>query len=145
MRTARFRYDRELCYYHLLNRIAGKPEYLPFGDVEKEHFFGLVEKLTQLYTVEILAVVVMSNHYHIVCAAPAEPPSRDEIIHRWRTYYGNKQRLEPNWDDPGVVASWGARLRDISCFIKDLQQRFTCWYNRMEGRRGTLWAIVSKA
>ncbi|NOY80686.1 MAG: hypothetical protein GXP31_06740 [Kiritimatiellaeota bacterium] len=33
-------------------------------------------------------------------------------------------------------------MRDISCFIKDLQQRFTSWYNRTRPtrRRGTLWA-----
>ncbi|MFO7821868.1 MAG: hypothetical protein R6V56_07450, partial [Lentisphaeria bacterium] len=30
-------------------------------------------------------------------------------------------------------------MRDVSCFVKDLQQRFTCWYNRTYERRGRLW------
>jgi hypothetical protein len=35
MRCRRIRYDREDCYYHLMNRIAGEPGEFPFGKVEK--------------------------------------------------------------------------------------------------------------
>ncbi|NOY82909.1 MAG: hypothetical protein GXP31_18075 [Kiritimatiellaeota bacterium] len=142
MRSARIRYDRELCYYHLLNRVAGERSFFPFGDVEKEQFFRLALHLTKLYTVELLSLVVMSNHYHIVCAAPTAPPGKEEIQRRWRAYYGEKKIIEPNWDDPDVVAAWGARMRDIACFLKDLQQRYTSWFNRTRPtrRRGTLWA-----
>ena len=141
MRMARLRYDRELCYYHLLNRVAGTRSFLPFGDVEKEQFFRLALELSTLYCLDLISVVVMSNHYHIVCAAPADAPGKEEIRRRWQAYYG-EDRVEPNWEDPEVVAVWGARLRDISKFIHDLQQRYTCWYNRTrpERRRGRLWA-----
>ncbi|MBT3289665.1 MAG: hypothetical protein HN380_20130, partial [Victivallales bacterium] len=59
----------------------------------------------------------------------------------WRAFHG-KQPVEPNWDDDAVVAKLAGRMRDISRFIKDLQQRFTCWFNRTrpKGRRGGLWA-----
>ncbi|NOY81630.1 MAG: hypothetical protein GXP31_11600 [Kiritimatiellaeota bacterium] len=161
--SARLRYDRGLCYYHLLNRVAGTRSFLPFGDAEKEQFFRLALELSKLYCLELISVVVMSNHYHIVCAAPAAEPEGEsaavqgsdvgprgrphcrgdagEIKRRWRAYYGDK-RIEPNWDDPEVVAAWRARMRDISKFIHDLQQRYTCWYNRTrpERRRGRLWA-----
>lgn len=142
MRSARIRYDRELCYYHLLNRVAGERNFFPFGEVEKEQFFRLALELSRLYAVELLSLVVMSNHYHIVCAARAEAPGKAEIQRRWQGYYGEKKLFEPNWDDAEVVAAWGARLRDISCFVKDLQQRFTSWFNRTRPtrRRGTLWA-----
>ena len=141
MRMARLRYDRELCCYHLLNRVAGTRSFLPFGDVEKEQFFRLALELSTLYCLDLISVVVMSNHYHIVCAAPADAPGKEEIRRRWQAYYG-EDRVEPNWEDPEVVAVWGARLRDISKFIHDLQQRYTCWYNRTrpERRRGRLWA-----
>ena len=155
MRTARLRYDREVCYYHLLNRVAGDAEYFPFGDVEKEQFIRLVSDVSRFYTIELLSVVTMSNHYHIVCAAPAELPSKAEVMGHWRAYYGDgsdvsgpagagggRARAEPNWDDPAAVEALSRRMRDISQFIKDVQQRFTCWFNRTrpKRRRGTLWA-----
>ena len=59
----------------------------------------------------------------------------------WRAFHGERP-VEPNWDDPETVAHLAARMRDVSCFIKDLQQRFTCWFNRTRPRRrrGGLWA-----
>ena len=141
MRLARIRYDREMCYYHLMNRVAGEPGYYPFGDVEKEKLFGLAVGLARFYALDLLSVVVMGNHYHIVCAAPAELPSRDEVVANWRAVHGEGQ-FEPDWNNPEVVGKLAARMRDISCFSKDLQQRFTCWFNRtrLKGRRGVLWA-----
>ena len=49
---------------------------------------------------------------------------------------------EPDWDNPDVVAKLAARMRDISCFVKEFEMRFTRWYNatRPRPRRGGLWA-----
>jgi REP element-mobilizing transposase RayT len=133
-----------MCYYHLMNRVSGEPGYFPFKDVEKEKFFTLALKLARFYSLEILSVVVMSNHYHIVCAAPADAPSREEVVKHWQAFHGKLRgdTLEPNWDSEDVVRKFAIRMRDISCFIKDLQQRFTCWFNRTRPtrRRGSLWA-----
>ena len=141
MRAARFRYDREMCYYHLMNRVSGQPDYLPFADVERERFLQLVQEVSEFYSLELLSVVVMSNHFHVICAAPAQVPSLEEIQSRWRAYYGGK-RGEPNWSDTTTVQALGQRMRDISAFCKDLQQRFTSWFNRTRPRRrrGSLWA-----
>jgi len=141
MRMARIRYDREMCYYHLMNRVAGEAGYFPFGDVEKEKLFQLSVQVARFYSLDLLSFVCMGNHWHAVCAAPAEPPSRDEVIANWQAAKG-KLAIEPNWDDAETVANLGARMRDISCFVKDLQQRFTCWFNRtrLKRRRGGLWA-----
>ncbi len=141
MRGSRRRYDKERCYYHLMNRVAGEPGVYPFGDTEKEKLFQLAVDLSRFYSIDLLSFVVMGNHWHAICAAPAELPSREEVIANWRAYKGTLP-AEPNWDDEATVAQLAARMRDISCFVKDLQQRFTCWYNRSrtKGRRGGLWA-----
>ena len=115
--------------------------FAPAGDVEKEKLFQLSVQVARFYSLDLLSFVCMSNHWHAVCAAPAEPPARDEVIANWRAAKG-KLAIEPNWDDAETVAHLGARMRDISCFVKDLQQRFTCWFNRtrLKRRRGGLWA-----
>jgi hypothetical protein len=38
-----------------------------------------------------------------------------------------------------VAASVRERVFDISQFMKELKQKFTTWFNRKHGRRGTLW------
>ncbi len=141
MRGARIRYDREMCLYHLMNRVAGEPDHLPFGDAEREQFFRLAVDLSAFYSVELLSVVVMSNHFHIVCAAPADPPPAEEVQRRWRSHYGDR-RPEPDWSNAAVVSALGARMRDVSALCKDLEQRFAVWFNRSRPgpRRGALWA-----
>jgi len=143
MRCRRIRYDREDCYYHLMNRIAGEPGQYPFGTVEKETFFGLALDLSRFYSLDLLSVIVMGNYYHILCSAPAEAPGKAEVIANWRAFRGTGPNVtEPSWEDEAVVAQMAGRMRDISKFAKDLQRRFTCWFNRSrpKGRRGGPWA-----
>ena len=139
MRGRRLRNDREKSYIHCFNRAAGWSGDKFFGDVEKETFCRLAERLQKFYCLEIISFVCMSNHWHaIVCTYP-NLPDREEVKRRFRAFYGNNA-TEPDWGDSEVVEKYAKRMRDVSCFVKDLQQRFTCWYNRHHGRRGRLWA-----
>jgi len=139
MRGRRLRNDREKSYIHCFNRAAGWSGDQFFGDVEKETFCRLAERLQKFYCLEIISFVCMSNHWHaIVCTYP-DLPDREEVKRRFRAFYGNNA-TEPDWSDSEVVERYAKRMRDVSCFVKDLQQRFTCWYNRHHHRRGRLWA-----
>ena len=141
MRGPRVRYDKEMSYYHLMNRVAGETGDYPFGDIEKERLFQIVTEVARFHSLDLLSVVVMGNHWHIVCAAPGDPPSREEVMANWRAARSADVQ-EPDWDNPDVVAKLAARMRDISCFVKEFEQRFTRWYNRTRPRvrRGGLWA-----
>ena len=141
MRTARVRYDEGPCCYHAMNRVAGEPGYLPFGEAEKEMFFRLAGKLTRFYRIDLLSLVVMGNHWHAVCVTYPGLPSLSEMRERFKAYYGPK-RAEPNWANRSVRRRVGKRMRDLSMFFKDLQQSFSNWFNetRPQGRQGRLWA-----
>ena len=67
MRGSRLRYDKERCYYHLMNRVAGEPGVYPFGDAEKEKLFQLAVDLSRFYSIELLSFVAMGNHWHAIC------------------------------------------------------------------------------
>ena len=71
---------RNVSYYHLMNRVAGEPGEYPLGDVEKEKLLRLAVELSRFYSLELLSFVCMGNHWHAVCFAPAELPSRQEVI-----------------------------------------------------------------
>ena len=62
---------------------GGDSEGFPFADVEKEQFVRFVSELEELYTIEPLSAVTMSDHRHTVCAVPAELPSKPEAKERW--------------------------------------------------------------
>jgi REP element-mobilizing transposase RayT len=119
--------------------VAGTSDFLPFGPVEKEQFVRLLHRLSKFYTVRIVAYQVMSNHFHLVVQAPDQVPSPGEVCARYHAYHQGRRTLEPI--DPRCI-ELGARMRDISWFMHDLQQQFACWYNRTrsERRRGSLWA-----
>jgi putative transposase len=38
-----------------------------------------------------------------------------------------------------IHARYSYRMHSLSEFLKGILQRFTCWFNREKGRRGTLW------
>ena len=142
MRTARIRLDHwEPTYYHCVNRVAGDPKYFPFGDIEKEKLFNLLTQLSVFYCVDIISFVVMSNHIHLICAANPGLPPLDEVRRRWRAF-NDPDAHEPLWETSGTYERVAFRMRNISCLLKDLQQRFTCWFNRTRPskRRGTLWS-----
>jgi len=82
----------------------------------------------------------MGSHFHILLHIPADPPSLEDAARRYNSYYSGKRApLEP--DDP-KCAELALKLRDISEYMKALQQPFTRWFNRTRGvrRRGHLWA-----
>jgi hypothetical protein len=144
-RTARIKPADKGMYYHLCNRIAGEPGYYPFGDVEKNQLVSLIKEQARLFTVEPLNYQVMGNHIHITVFAPEELLSPAAAASRYNAFYdGHKPLLSP--EDPHC-AQVAAQMRDISCFMSRLQQRFSSWFNRTRPnrRRGALWAARFKS
>jgi hypothetical protein len=138
-RQARIKPEGVETTYHICNRVAGDPNDLPFGDPEKEKFAELVHRLASYYSVEVLAFNYLGNHYHLLLHPAVTPPSNEETVRRYEAFYEGKRWLDPQSER---CAEIGRRLHDISWFVRDLQQRFTTWFNhtRTSPRRGGLWA-----
>lgn len=139
MRNARIRVDFQDTWHHCYNRIAGTSKDLPFQDIEKEQFVRLLKRVCQLYTVRVVSYQVMSNHYHLLLQAPVNEASPEEVCRRYAVFHGGKRFIEP---DSPACRIWQGRCRDVSWFMRHLQQLFTVWYNRSRPlrRRGSLWA-----
>jgi len=138
MRSKRIKPQDMDVFYHLYNHTAGAENDLPFGPAEKKQFIRLLHKLSTFFTVKVVSYQVMSNHFHLVAHAPAEPLSSEEVCRRYQTYYQDKRKLDPSDPYCEVIAE---RMRDISWFMHDLQQQFSSWFNRTRPvrRRGSLW------
>ena len=87
----------------------------------------------------VAAYQVMSNHYHLLLQAPAEPPSEAETIERYTAFHQGRRTLRPG---SRACRAWQARMRDVSWCMRHLQHLYSIWYNhsRPIRRRGPLWA-----
>lgn len=144
--------DREVGFYHCLSRVVDRRFVL--GDAEKEHFVSLMRECERFCRVRVLTFCIMSNHFHLLVEVPKRPallPGPEEILGELRRLSGHQfpgaveQRFElyrSAGDAAGLaayLASFHARMYDVSAFMKMLKQRFTQWHNTRQGRKGTLW------
>lgn len=139
MRQPRIKPDQQDTWHHCYNRTAGTSHDRPFGEADKEQFVRILKRVSRLYTVRVISYQVMSNHFHLLLHAPAQPPDPEETCRRFKRFHYGKRILHP--ESPACRA-WQARCRDVSWFMRHLQHLYTAWYNRSQPvrRRGSLWA-----
>jgi len=118
-------------HFHLLLEVpegCKKGEALPLGDEE------LLRRLGGLYSKGYVAGVdrqieearrLISGEY-----VGAEKLTKAEV--EQNAEFGRKQLYE-------IYAAYSYRMHSLSEFMKGFLQRFTRWFNRENGRRGTLW------
>lgn len=149
-RPRRASVSQEAGSYHIISRIVGGEIIL--YDEEKEYFLKLLERLASGFFVTIHAFCVMGNHFHILATGlelEAEKASEEELFRRYRLMYGRNAdppagsfesdgSLIP--DEDGGVERLRRRLGSISCFVQELKQTFSRWYNKKYDRKGYLWS-----
>ena len=150
MRKARIKLEDGSGYYHTMSRvIEGR---MALGVEEKEFFRNLMRLAEDFCGVRILTYAIMTNHWHLLVDVPVREEISDaELIRRVKLFYSKEivkelhRRLEEfraAADDVNARRTretYTYRMYEVSEFGKLLKQRFTQWYNRKHGRRGTLW------
>jgi REP element-mobilizing transposase RayT len=152
--------SQEAGSYHIISRVAGGG--LLFNDIDKEYFLKLLERFASGFFVRVHAFCVMSSHFHILATGmegQANAASKKELLQRYqRLYPKNSGPPEGTFDSTyqfipdadGGIERLRHRLGSISCFVQELKQHFSRWYNKTYDRTGYLWGerfkgvIVSK-
>lgn len=144
--------------YHVMSRSAGGE--MIFGEVEKEAFRRLMWRMAKFSGIEVLTYAVMGNHFHLL----VKVPERAKFLKRFEGEGGESRLLEhlsllyskafiaalrleiARVRDAGredevqlILDAFRKRFCDLSAFVKELKERFSRWYNKHHGRRGTLW------
>ena len=154
MRKPRILGRGNMNYYHVMSRVVDKRHV--FGEEEKEFFRIAMRRLEAFSGVRVLAYCMMSNHFHLLLEVPERTELDDKaLMERLRVFYPKvrmaaisqefeRARLHAQktgdeaWLDE-LRERYLCRMGSLSVFAKELKERFTKWYNRREGRRGTLW------
>jgi REP element-mobilizing transposase RayT len=144
--------------YHVMSRTAGGQ--MVFGDTEKEAFRRLMWRMAKFSGVEVLTYAVMGNHFHLL----VKVPERAKFLKRFEGEGGEERLLEhlsllyskaflaslrqelARVREAGreaevqlILDAFRKRFCDLSCFVKELKERFSRWFNKHHSRRGTLW------
>ena len=89
------------------------------------------------YFCQVASFSLMSNHYHLLVGfEAARKLSREELRDRATLLYPDPEKVLKNdqqWE------RFNRRLFDLSELMRNIQSAFTKWYNRCNGRRGSLW------
>ena len=141
MRLPRQRNDREDTLYQIFNQQLGRVGENVLDPPAMRRLRLIVSQLSRLYVVRVMMLQVTADGYGMLVAVPAAPPSRQTVEDCFRAHHGRAAPL-PDFDDPAILCHWTKRLRDVSEFVKDMQQRFTVWLNRVKNhgqRHGASW------
>ena len=139
--------------YHCVSRVVDRR--FIFGEAEKEMFNGMMRAFAAFHQVEVLTFCLMGNHFHLLVRVPERPAgfelSLERVLEmmdravgpeRMKLLRGQFRIWEQSGSEAGIE-EWRQRMLgrmfSLSEFMKALKQRFTQWYNRRNGRDGTLW------
>jgi len=132
-RGPRLLIEEEPAVYHVMSRTALVGYVLK--DAEKDYLVNLLQRLSKVYFVEMLGYCIMDNHFHLVLRMlPGDDFDDAEILRRHSSHYGKDSKLLP-----GQIPSCRKKWASLSEFLKDVKQRFACYYNRLHDRRGYFW------
>ncbi len=147
-------------YYHLVNRcvrrafLTGDDPYTKKNyDHRRQWMVDRIHFLSSIFTLEIAAFAIMSNHYHIVVFVDeneAKSLSYVEIIDRWQLLFGLHPLVERWYSGNAssqaeidgaieIVEKWRSRLMDISWFMRCLNENIARRANEEDKCTGRFW------
>ncbi len=156
MRTARVLGDpaNRGNYYHVLSRaIEGRSI---FDETAKMKWCGLLNAYAEFTGIRVITWCCLNDCWRLLAEVPNAVKLRanvgDEELLRRLAFITDDKRLaeirarlaELQAKSPkGAYRKYReqllGRIGDLPVFMRELNQRFTQWYNRRAGRRGPLW------
>ena len=144
--------------YHVMSRTCGGEVFM--DDVEKEALRRVIWRMAEFSGIKVVTYCLMHNQFHLL----AEVPHRETWLQRFaeadgeaklmehlrilysRAYIGLLRDELADLRTRGLTALADQRIEalkkrfcDLSLFVKEVKERFSRWFNKRHGRRGTLW------
>jgi putative transposase len=148
MRQPRITIPDQTAVYHCISRCAGNQFLLQ--DQDKEQLRLMLWQQADFCGIQIITHGILDNHFHLEVriVPPGQLPDA-ELLRRAQAFYPPQapvlRMMHLELERDGVLSTQLRnkllkRMGDLSCFMKELKQRFSRWYNRCHERCGTLWA-----
>jgi REP element-mobilizing transposase RayT len=122
-------------------------------DHRRQWLVDRIKKLASIFSINIAAYAIMSNHYHLVLQVDrvhADLLSMDEVIERWYQLYNGHPIVDEYLTNPDISPIklakvdefselWRKRLYDISWFMKCLNEHISREANKEDNCTGKFW------
>jgi REP element-mobilizing transposase RayT len=147
-------------YYHCVSRCVRRA-FLCGTDAHSGQSFDhrrqwiedRIKKLSQVFAIDICGYAVMSNHYHVVLRIDRDQALRwetTEVIRRWHHLFTGHPFTERYLAGGSLLTverqvvedladRWRARLRDVSWFMRCLNEPIARDANREDDCTGRFW------
>ncbi|MDP2562837.1 transposase [Psychrobium sp. 1_MG-2023] len=147
-------------YYHVINRCVRRSFLCgndPYNNKNYDHrrqwLIKRIKFLSSVFSINIAAYAIMSNHYHLVLQVDkgaVDSWSMNEVIDRWYQLF-NGHVLIDNYLVHGacsqgemiqikaLIQCWRERLYDISWFMKCLNEHISRRANKEDQCTGKFW------
>ncbi|GGY81498.1 transposase [Marinobacter zhanjiangensis] len=147
-------------YYHIVSRCVRRTFLCGFDHEtgqSYEHRRHWIEQrirlLSSIFTIDLCAYAVMSNHYHLVvklCPEQADDWNDDQVLERWASLFKGPplvQRYQAGEDlheaerrsVKQIIDVYRQRLTDLSWFMKCLNESIAREANREDDCTGHFW------
>ena len=147
-------------YYHCISRcvrrafLCGDDRYTGQSfEHRRQWVIERIRYLTDVFSIEVGAYAIMSNHYHLVLyvnESELANPTNNEICERWSKIYSLSpivvrwQKGELNSESQkevaiSVIAEWRSRLSSISWFMRCLNEFIARKANKEDKCKGRFW------
>lgn len=150
---------RDTPYYHVVARCVRRAWLWGVDDYagrdythRKDWMLARLAQLTQLFTIDVCAYAVMSNHYHLVLyidQGRAQQLTLMEVAQRWRQlftapplverYLSGQASAVEHAAAEAIVTRWRERLSDLSWFMKCLNEHLARRANAEDQCTGRFW------
>jgi len=147
-------------YYHCISRcvrrafLCGKDTQTGFDFGHRRHWIiDRIKLLCSVFAVDLCAYAIMSNHYHVVVRIDAEQAkgwSDQEVAKRWMQVFSGPLLIHQYLDNATLTATelewvaelfstWRDRLRDLSWFMRCLNEPIARMANAEDHCTGRFW------
>ena len=143
-------------YYHCVSRcvrrafLCGQDRFTGKNFEHRRHWIEQrILRLATLFSIDVCAYAVMSNHYHLVVRLDpdrAAPWTDQEVVQRWKQVFHvpiAAARAMADQDAPGAmepwIALWRHRLSSLSWFMRCINEPLARRSNREDRCTGRFW------
>jgi REP element-mobilizing transposase RayT len=139
MKREFYKPHKEGVYIHAYNHTVTL-EYgqLPLNNIEKENFKRILERYLLKYNIDVISLVLMGNHFHILMYCHAEKLTPEQAVKAYAKFHHSKKELEA---DDWRIGDLIKHSNNMSEFMREVQLSFSKWFNKSRAykRNGALW------